>query len=381
MHLGEKLTQGHFLNGQKFNNMTQKTSSIVAISLCAILLFSCGKDDKTTDKSDKKEIKATLVTVTKVTNQAVETTQTAIGSLEGLINPTVAAEVAARVLKFHVVTGEQVKQGQLIATLDAADFGMQRNEQQAEIGRIQAQIDNQAKTVERNQVLVNKNFISKNAMDNDIAQQKVLQQQLAAARARAGSINHDSSKTRVVAPVSGIVEKRLVSVGEFVRVGDPMMQIVSKQKLRAHLPFPEQIAAQFKAGLKVRLTTPTSDKAVETTIHELKPMVTEGSRSLDIIADIAEGAKGWQPGASVTGTVVLGESAAAMMIPEQSLILRPAGEVVYVVRNNMAYQAVVKPGLRQNGLIEILEGLQENDVIVVDGAGFLTDKTPVKVSK
>ena len=361
--------------------MMQKTSSIVAISLCALLLFSCGKDDKTTDKSDKKEIKATLVTVTKVTNQAIETTQTAIGSLEGLINPTVAAEVAARVLKFHVVTGEQVKQGQLIATLDAADFGMQRNEQQAEIGRIQAQIDNQAKTVERNQVLVNKNFISKNAMDNDIAQQKVLQQQLAAARARAGSINHDSSKTRVVAPVNGIVEKRLVSVGEFVRVGDPLMQIVSKQKLRAHLPFPEQIAAQFKAGLKVRLTTPTSDKAVETTIHELKPMVTEGSRSIDIIADIAEGAKGWQPGASVTGTVVLGESAAAMMVPEQSLILRPAGEVVYVVRNNMAYQAVVKPGLRQNGLIEILEGLQENDVIVVDGAGFLTDKTPVKVGK
>jgi membrane fusion protein, multidrug efflux system len=53
---------------------------------------------------------------------------------------------------------------------------------------------------------------------------------------------------------------------------------------------------------------------------------------------------------------------------------------VYVVRDNIAYQALVKPGLRQNGAIEILEGLQENDVIVVDGAGFLTDNTPVKVA-
>ena len=356
------------------------------IGLLSLFLAACGsKDGKTDDKSvnkdgDKKSAKATLVTVTKVSNQAVETTQIAIGTLEGLISPTVAAEVSARVLKFHVVTGEQVKQGQLIATLDASDFGMQRSEQQAEIGRIQAQIDNQAKIVERNQVLVNKNFISKNAVDNDISQQKVLQQQLAAARARAGSINHDSSKTRVLAPVSGVVEKRMVSQGEFVRIGDPIVQIVSKQKLRAHLPFPEQIAAQFKAGLKVRLSTPTSDKAVETTIHELKPMVTEGSRSIDIIADIADGAPGWQPGASVTGTVVLAENGAAMMIPEQSLVLRPAGEVVYVVRGNMAYQAVVKTGLRQNGLIEITEGLQENDVIVVDGAGFLTDKTPVKIS-
>ncbi len=363
-----------------------KTTTYFLIGLISLFLVACGtKDNKADDKTankegDKKGAKATLVTVTKVSNQAVETTEVAIGSLEGLINPTVAAEVAARVIKFHVVTGEQVKQGQLIATLDATDFGMQRNEQQAEIARIQALIDNQAKTVARSQALVNKNFISQTAVDNDISQQKVLQQQLEGAKARAGSINHDSSKTKVIAPVSGVVEKRLVSVGEFVRVGDPIMQIVSKQKLRAHLPFPEQIAAQFKAGLKVRLTTPTSDKAVETTIHELKPMVTEGSRSIDIIADIPEGAPGWQPGASVTGTVVLGEQSAAMMIPEQSLILRPAGEVVYVVRDNVVYQAVVKTGLRQNGLIEILEGLQENDVVVVDGAGFLTDKTPVNVS-
>lgn len=363
-----------------------KISAYFFVGLLSLFLAACGsKDGKTDDKSaykngDKKAAKATLVTVTKVSNQGLETTQVAIGTLEGLISPIVAAEVSARVLKFYVVAGEQVKQGQLIATLDASDFGMQRSEQQAEIGRIQALMDNQAKTVARNQILVNKNFISKNAVDNDISQQKVLQQQLAAARARAGSINHDSNKTRVVAPVSGVVEKRMVSQGEFVRVGDPLVQIVSRQKLRAHLPFPEQTAALFKAGLKVRLITPTSDKAVKTIIHELKPMVTEGSRSIDIIADIADGAPGWQPGASVTGTVVLAENAAAMMIPEQSLVLRPAGEVVYVVRDNLAYQAIVKTGQRQNGLIEVVDGLQENDVIVVDGAGFLTDKTPVKIA-
>ena len=68
------------------------------------------------------------------------------------------------------------------------------------------------------------------------------------------------------------------------------------------------------------------------------------------------------------------------MVPEQSVVLRPAGEVVYVVRDNKAYQAIVKTGMRQNGLVEIIDGIAENDVIVVDGAGFLTDKTLVKVS-
>ncbi len=356
-----------------------KISSSLFIGLLSLLLIACGaKDDGTADKSEKKGLKPTLVTVTEVKYQAIETTEAAIGSLEGLVDPTVAAEVAARVVKVLVNPGQTVKQGQLIATLDAADFTMQRNEAQAEIARIQALLENQAKIVARNQALVDKKFISQNAVDNDIAQQSVLKQQLEAARARVASINHSSSKTRVLAPVGGVIEKKIVDTGDFVRVGDPIVQIVSKQRLRAHLPFPEHIGAQLKPGLKVRLTTPTSDKPVETVIHELKPMITEGSRTVDVIADVLD-APGWQPGASVTGTVILGAQAAAMMIPEQSLVLRPAGEVVYVVRNNVAYQAVVKTGLRQNGMIELLEGLNANDVIVADGAGFLTDGAPVKI--
>ena len=360
----------------------QKIISYLFTALFALLLAACGAaDDKSTGKdSERKSAKPTLVTVTQVKNQAIETTEEAIGSLEGLIDPTVAAEVAARVVKVLVNPGQTVKQGQLLATLDASDFAMQRNEAQAEIARTQALIDNQAKTVARNQALVDKKFISQNVVDNDIAQQNVLKQQLEAAKARVGSINHSSSKTKVVAPVSGIIEKKIVDAGDFVRVGDPIVQIISKQRLRAHLPFPEHIGAQLKPGLKVRLTTPTSSKTVESVIHELKPMITEGSRTIDVIADVVD-EPGWQPGASVSGTVILGEQAAAMMIPEQSLVLRPAGEVVYVVRDDVAYQAVVKTGMRQNGLIEILEGLQVNDVIVVDGAGFLTDKAPVEISK
>lgn len=360
----------------------QKISTYFFIGLLSALLLACSdKEESSADKNGaKKDLKPTLVTVTQVKNQALETTEVAIGSLEGLIDPTVASELAARVVKVHVNPGETVKKGQLVATLDAADFGMQRNEQQAEVARIQALIDNQAKIVARNQALVDKKFISQNVVDNDVAQQNVLKQQLVAAKARVGSINHNSNKSRIVAPVSGVVERKLVDTGDFVRVGDPIVQIISKQKLRAHLPFPEHIGAKLRPGLKVRLSTPTSENPVESVIHELKPMITEGSRTVDVIADVID-APNWQPGASVTGTVILSEQSAAMMIPEQSLVLRPAGEVAYVVRDNVAYQAIVKTGLRQNGFIEILEGLNANDTIVVDGAGFLTDKADVSVQQ
>jgi membrane fusion protein, multidrug efflux system len=350
--------------------------------LMLTILSACGsknKDAEAAKEAEKKNPKSTVVTVTKVKNQALEITETTQGTLEGIVDPTIAAEMSARVVKVHVYPGVAVKQGQLIVTLDASDFGMQRNEAQAEVARVQALIENQKKIVARNQVLVDKKFLSQNAVDNDTSQQKVLNQQLAAAKARVGSINHNSSKANIYAPVSGVVQKKMVDTGDFVRAGDPILQIVSKQKLIAHLPFPEHIAAKIRAGLTVRLTTPTTSNAVESKIRELKPMITEGNRTVDVITNIND-AEGWQPGASVTGTVVLGSQAAAMMVPEQSVVLRPAGEVVYVVRKNVAYQAIVKTGLNQNGMIEITEGVNENDTIVVDGAGFLTDDTPVKIA-
>lgn len=343
--------------------------------LLTLQIAACSKEEES-----KPTPRLTLVTVTTVQKKSIETTQETIGSLEGMIDPTVAAEVSARVVEVHVKTGQQVKKGQIIATLDASDFAMQRNEARAEVARIQAQLENQKKVVSRNQALVDKNFISQNAVDNETAQLSVLKEQLSAAKARVGSINHSSRKSRIHAPISGVIEKRMVGAGDFVSVGAPIVQIVSKQKLRAHLPFPEYIGTQLKPGLKVKLSTPASNTIVETTIRELKPMISAGNRTIDVIADVTA-EDGWQPGASVNAQVVLAELPSAIMVPEQSVVLRPAGKVVYVIKNKVAYQTVVETGIRQQGLIEIKSGLNDNQTIVVDGAGFLTDNTPVQIAK
>lgn len=359
----------------------QKNTQLFLLTLLIALASSCGNPDKAADAkaNDKPGPKPTLVTVTQVKDSAIEITESAVGSIEGLIDPTIAAEVAARVVKVHVNPGQRVKQGELIATLDATDYALQRNEALAEVARIEAQLENQTKIVMRNQALVNKNFISQNAVDSDIAQQNVLKEQLAGAKARIDTINHSSSKTKIYAPTDGIVEKKLVDTGEFVKVGDPLLQIISNKRLRAHIPFPERISSQLRPGMKVRLSTPTSTKVVESVIRELKPMITESNRSIDVLADITDESE-WQPGASVTGTVVVGEQPSALMVPEQSVVLRPAGEVVYVVKDNKAHQVIVKTGQHQKGLVEITEGVSANDTIVMDGAGFLTDQALIQIT-
>jgi membrane fusion protein (multidrug efflux system) len=358
-----------------------KSTQLSLLTLLIALVTGCGNQDKSADAKapENKGPKPTLVTVAQVKDTAIEITESAVGSIEGLIDPTIAAEVAARVVKVHVSPGQRVRKGELVATLDAVDFALQRNEAQAEVARIEALLQNQTKIVTRSQALVNKNFISQNAVDTDIAQQNVLKEQLAGARARVDSINHSSSKTRIYAPTDGVVEKKIVDTGEFVKVGDPLLQIISNKRLRAHIPFPERISNQLKPGMKVRLSTPTSTKVVESVIRELKPMITESNRSIDVLADIIDESD-WQPGASVTGTVVIGEQPSALMVPEQSVVLRPAGEVVYLVKDGKAHQAIVKTGQHQKGMVEIIEGVSANDTIVMDGAGFLTDQAPIQIT-
>ncbi len=347
----------------------------VLISFLSLLLCACEQSKK----EEAKKAPIALVSVAKVLAQSIEVTEDAIGSLEGLIDPTASAEISARVDKVLVSVGETVKKGQTVAILDSTDFKLQRLEAQAEVARVEVLLANQQRTVERNQTLVDKNFISKNVLDDVSAQRNALKEQLQAAKIRVATIANNSSKTRVVAPADGKVEKRIVNAGEFVRPGDPIIQVIGNQKLRAHIPFPEHIASKIKAGQTVKLTTPTSKDTVITTIKEIKPLIMADSRAVDVIADI-NNQPDWQAGASVNAQVILSQKDNVLVVPEQSVVLRPAGEVVYVINNHQAQQRIVKTGERKAGLVEVLSGLDAGLGVAVDGASYLTDGAKVKIS-
>ena len=86
----------------------------------------------------------------------------------------------------------------------------------------------------------------------------------------------------------------------------------------------------------------------------------------------------WMPGASVRGRVVVARRERSVVVPEISVVQRPAGEVVYTIENDTAREHVVRTGVRRDGWIEILEGLEAGAKLATDGAGFLTDGAVVR---
>lgn len=342
-----------------------------------------GKGAPTGDQSKKGRSgpSATNITLTKVGATDIEVTEDTVGTLEEIFDPRISAEIPGRVTRVLAEVGTRVKKGQLLAELDVVDIEIQSRSDRAEIGRLEALLENQERIATRNMQLVDQNFISRNALDESIAQRNALREQLSAAKTKLEATGSSLRKAKVISPIDGRVEELIIAAGNYVKLGDPMFRLVGTQKMRAHLPFPESASPRLKVGAPVRLSSPlVPNKVVNARITEIRPSVTTASRALNVIVAFDNDGS-FRGGGTVNGSIVTSTKSGIIMVPEQSVVLRPAGRVVYAVVDGRATQKLVEVGIRKEGMIEIVSGLQGGETLALDGAGFLTNGAAVQVAR
>ncbi len=357
---------------------------LAAAALAGTLMLTAGcggdKDKKPEPAAAKKTAgAATRITVVAAPTADVQVTQRTVGELESPSAPVVAAEVEGRVVEVAADVGEKVSAGQLLLRLDDTDYQIARRAANAEVGRLDALVGNQQRTAARYQRLVKNKSISPDKLDEANANLAALRQQLKGAKARLDRADRDLARCRITAPIDGRIDARMVTAGDYAKIGAPLFRLTAIRHLRARLPLPETLADRLHTGLEVRLTSPTApDKVVNGRISEIRPMVGTSNRAVEVIAEL-DNPGGWQPGASVTGEVILAERPQAVVVPETAVVLRPAGDVVYVIKDGVAHQRPVTVGERFDGRIEIRQGLKAGETVAVNGAGFLTDGARVAV--
>lgn len=356
---------------------------LAPLVLVALLAVGCGNDAETTTRPAGPP--PALVSAIVVQARDLEVLESVVGSLENVIDPSLGAEVSGRVVRVLAFTGKKVKRGELLAEIDPQDFEIQSRADSAEVARLQSLLAQAERLVERQQKLVAQGFISQNAVDDAIAQRNALRESIAGAGARAEQTRRSMGKTRVVAPIDSEVEVQIVAAGDYVKVGDPLFKLVGTQRLHAHLPMPESAGRSIRPGLKVRLSSPAAPtRVIEAKIDEIRPTIGAQNRALNAIVKFDnDGA--YRGGGSVNAKIVLAVREKALMVPEQSVVLRPAGKVVYVLQEKegrlVALQRAVETGVRQDGHYEIVKGLAPGEQVAVDGAGFLTDNAVVALPK
>lgn len=336
-----------------------RVTSVAILLIAASALGACSDRD-----DDPVAERALAVTAVEVRTGRVAVIERTVGRIESAVAPTVSAEVAGRIVEVRHDAGDAVEAGALLVRIDDTNY---RNA----LTRLAALEAQQRRTVERYTQLVGSNSVSQSLLDDAEAQLEAL----AAQRADAESALR---KTRVVAPVTGTVERRMVSEGDFRGVGDALFQLATDGRFRIVLPFPERRAADLAVGQPVRIEPQTGEPAVVVEITELRSMVGAGNRAVDAIVEL-DNPGGWRPGGSVNAAVELAVRDDQVLVPVQSVVQRPAGSVVYVVDGDRAREHAVETGVRIDGELEILNGLVRGQWVVVDGAGFLTDGARITV--
>ena len=356
---------------------------LAPLLLVALLAAGCGNEAETAKRPAGPP--PAMVSALVVQARDLEVVENVVGSLENVIDPSLGAEVAGRVVRVHAFTGKKVKRGELLAEIDSQDFEIQSRGDAAEIARLQSLMTHSERVVERQQKLVSQGFISQNAVDDAVAQRNALRESITAAGARAEQTRRSLGKTRVVTPIDGEVEVQIVAAGDYVKIGDPLFKLVGTQRLHAHLPLPETAGQRIRQGLKVRLSAPSAPgKFIDAKIDEIRPTVGAQNRALNAIVKFDNDGT-FRGGGSVSAAIVMAVREKALTVPEQSVVLRPAGKVVYVLGEKdgrlVAQQRDVETGVRQDGFYEIVKGLAPGDRIAVDGAGFLTNNAVVALPK
>ncbi|HJW82199.1 MAG TPA: efflux RND transporter periplasmic adaptor subunit [Acidiferrobacterales bacterium] len=145
------------------------------------------------------------------------------------------------------------------------------------------------------------------------------------------------------------------------------------------LPFPEHVARQLRIGQSVRLTSfDDPNKTATAQVKEIRPALNSSTQTMEVIAELPAG-QAWYSIGSVRGEVVINVRRGATVVPEQAVVLRPAGGVVYVPEGDVVKERAVQTGVLRDGEIEILAGLKTGESVVVDGAGMLTDGAKIRL--
>ena len=290
---------------------------------------------------------------------------TAVGSLRSNESVVLRPETAGRISVINFKDGSAVAKGSLLVGLDAAMQSAEYDQAKANLGLAQMNL-------KRSKELFEKKFVSQQALDNVEAALKVQEAALALAQAKL-------DKMRIKAPFAGVVGIRNVSVGDYVKEGQELVNIEDISTLKIDFRLPESYLGQLKPGQALEVATDAlPGRNFEARIEAINPLVDTAGRAVSCRAHLSNADGRLRPGMFVRVRLIFERRGNVLMVPEQAIVPDMQAPFVYRVQDGKAMRASVKTGLRRNAQVEIVDGLKAGDEIVVAGQMKLRDGVPVK---
>ena len=282
-----------------------------------------------------------------------------------------------RIARIHVEVGDRVQAGDALLTLDTRTLDMERRQAEAGLAQADANLQVAASNARRGERLKREQLIAASEADQLIAGEAIAVAQRQTALAQLENARLRSSFATLRAPDDGVISARNVQPGQVVMAGAELLKLIRGGRLEWRAELPEADLIRVSPGQPVELRAP--DGALVTgTVRAVSPSLDAASRTGLVYADLpAPGAL--RAGMFAPGDILLG-SAPARTVPDQAIVERDGYRYLFVVGDgDVVEQRRVETGARQDGVVEIRDGIDDDDRVVIEGAGFLGDGDRVRV--
>jgi RND family efflux transporter MFP subunit len=304
--------------------------------------------------------------------------------LTGDLRPIETVDVRARIegdlIAVYVREGAPVREGQLLAQFEAADQESTRQSALASRVAAQSALSTAEWNLEQSRELHKAGAVPER--DVRAAEQAVAaaRAQLASAEAQVRAASTEARDTRVLAPTTGVLERRFVESGEHVARGAQLFTVVRTNVLELAATIPARYASNVRTGLVTRFTA--DGRNIEGHVVRVSPTIDPATRSITVYVQVPNPSGALKGGTFVNGRVVGRSIPQALVIPGAAIRRSEEGSpYVYTIEGETVEQKPVQVGIVDDatGIVEITSGLEEGERVIVGNVGTLGNGMQVRV--
>ena len=318
-----------------------------------------------------------------------------VGNLIGAATVAVVPKVSGRLEAVNVRLGDQVRRGQLLATLEDRELREQvrQNEASLEVSRAtvrqrEADLKNAQSNLERSRNLFARNLIARQTLDDAearydaaLAQVDLAKAQGNQATARLDELRINLSNTRILSPVDGFVGSRSLDPGAFVGTNSSFLSVVDIHFVRLVANLVEKDLRRIVLGMPAQVEVDAYPGEVfQGRVARLAPVLDPATRTAQMEVEVPNPASRLKPGMYARVQFVVLQRADALTVPRNAIVDLEGTRGVFVADGKTARFKPIKSGIVDGDAVEIIDGLPDDATVITLGSASLRDGDPIVVA-
>src|SRR6267378_755575 len=360
---------------------------IVLVVLGALTLFQ----RRAQYQALAKETETLAIPTVAVFHASVESTQEDLvlpGAMQAYVESPIYARTNGYLKKWHHDIGSRVRQGDLLADIDTPEVDQQLSQARADLNTQQANANLSKITAARYQELIKTDGVSKQEVDNALGDLEAKVANVKSAEANVRRLEELESFKHIYAPFGGVITKRSVDTGTLINAGnggasEQLFVLAQTDPIRVYVSVPEAYAPSIRAGLGAFLElTQYPGQKFEGKVVRTAESIDPGTRTLLTEVDVPNHNGALLPGGYSQAHLQVKVTGARLAVPVNALRFRSEGlRAVVVDANHKTHLKSITVGRDYGTTLEVLQGLDVNDWIVLNPADSIDDGQEVRVKE